>query len=535
MGVKSAAAAPPRMTTPALEGMNSGPGRQVLRSAASSGGVQCAVVGGSICLLKALLLAIDVALILSKPLLSLSSRCWSSVMRRRPRRDALVDTKDRAQVVVVGGSFSGLEAVAHLEEDPDLDVILVTDRPYFEYTPGVLRCLVNPEHFYSLACPLPEGTNVLIATATGIECDHLEVTMAASAAPHGAPERVPFDHCLVTVGNLYAEPLIKPSRQELTLAHRAATWKRAHAELLKAKSVLVVGGGLVGVELAAEIAVALPLIPVTLVHSREELCVELPAAARSYIAKWLRKHNVDLMLGRRVSKLCGDTCTLDDGSVVECSRVYKCTGGEAHDTITGWDDDETLEGSNYLKASDTLQVLGRRNVWTAGDAMLLEQQRQGTFEYEVKNAHTAEQTAKLAAINIRRMQANEDLLHYPHGLVGEGQGIPRIYCVSLGPHDGVLIFNWLVVPGPLAAVFKWLVEWTKVLAISRRPIGRLFWKLADSGSVFMSNYLIKPGTPPADIASPVRPARPAQRGWSFNLTPSVRAAARTDDADNYLK
>lgn len=181
-----------------------------------------------------------------------------------------------------------------------------------------------------------------------------------------------------------------------------------------------------------------------------------------------------------------------------------------------------------------MQVVGRRNVWTAGDAMLLEQ-RQGAPEYEIKNAHTAEQTAKMAATNIRRMQAGEDLLHYPDGLVGAGHKMPRIYCVSLGPHDGVLIFNWLVVPGPMAAIFKWLVEWTKVLAVSRRPVGRLFWKLADTGSVFISNYFIKPPQEAeTSVTSPVRLSKPAPRGWSFQLTPNRRGAA-SNDADNYLK
>jgi NADH dehydrogenase FAD-containing subunit len=521
-----------------------GPAALGLQRSAATAGAQSSLraaswtaiaVDGTICLLRGLLIAIDVTLILSKPLVSLAAGCWSAVVRRRrTRKEALMNTMDRAQAVVVGGSFAGLEAVAHLEENSDLDVMLVTDRPYFEYTPGVLRCLVNPEHFYALACPLPDGPNVLIATATGIEADRLKVRMAASAEPHGAPEWVPFDHCLVTVGNLYAEPVIKPSREELTLAHRAATWRHAHMELLEAKSVLVIGGGLVGVELAAEIAVALPHIPLTLVHSREELCVELPPAARRYIAKWLRQHNVTLKLGLRVSKLSEESCTLDDGSVIECSRVYKCTGGEARDTIAGWGTDETLNGSNYLRAADTLQVVGRRNVWTAGDAMLLEQ-RQGAPEYEIKNAHTAEQTAKMAATNIRRMQAGEDLLHYPDGLVGAGHKMPRIYCVSLGPHDGVLIFNWLVVPGPMAAIFKWLVEWTKVLAVSRRPVGRLFWKLADTGSVFISNYFIKPPQEAeTSVTSPVRLSKPAPRGWSFQLTPNRRGAA-SNDGDNYLK
>ena len=92
----------------------------------------------------------------------------------------------------------------------------------------------------------------------------------------------------------------------------------------------------------------------------------------------------------------------------------------------------------------------------------------------------------------RTALVGSELLAYPEGLVGEGRELPQIYCVSLGPYDGVLVFNWLVVPGPVAAVFKWLVEWTKVASVRGRPVGRLFWEIADASSVAISNYLIKP-------------------------------------------
>jgi len=331
---------------------------------------------------------------------------------------------------------------------------------------------------------------VLIATATGIESDHVQIKMAASPDSQSTHEQVPFDYLLVAVGNTYKENVIKPAPHELTLAHRAATWRHAHEELREAKKVVIVGGGLVGVELAAEIAFAMPAILVTLVHSREELCGELPAKARKYIADWLELNRVTLRLGRRVRAHEGSTCLLDDDSVLEYCKVYECTGGEAHGSFKGFAGEALDKTTNYLKTSDTLQVLGRRNVFAAGDAMSLEQR---VSQHEIKNGHTAEQTAKMAAMNIERMHSGCELLHYPQGLAGKGvgNGIPRIYCVSLGPHDGVLAFNWLVVGGPIAAILKWLVEWTKVLSVSGRPIGRLFWQIADSASQFISNFVIK--------------------------------------------
>ena len=117
----------------------------------------------------------------------------------------------------------------------------------------------------------------------------------------------------------------------MTLADRAATWHQAHQELVAASSVLVIGGGLVGVELAAEIAVALPHIAVSLVHPRADLCQELPPPAREYVLHFLRKHSVQVHLGRRVANMSvGDDehdgeCMLDDGTLLSYSLAYRCT------------------------------------------------------------------------------------------------------------------------------------------------------------------------------------------------------------------
>jgi NADH dehydrogenase FAD-containing subunit len=467
-------------------------------------------VDGTWLIVKTLLLAIDLTLILSRPLRSLFYTCFGG-SKRAPRKsqELMCDKKNRAQVVVVGASFAGLEAVMHLAAHPEeVDVLLVTERPYFEYTPGVLRCLVQPAHFYELACSLPfSSTNVLVARAIGMETDssntsHLKIDLASASPAHTQHERVPFDHCLITVGNLYTEAVIKPCYAEQTLPHRAATWQRAHEELRRATSVLVIGGGLVGVELAAEVAVAMPSIAITIVHSGEELCTELPRAARTYIANWLREKKVNIQLARRVVEMSGghcspsspgghssldDTryldskgekptskqCTFDDGSCLSFSLVYQCTGGEGHSNIISGFNAEALSASRYLCTTDTLQVVGKRNVWAAGDAavMIAAAARDsmiavqaaaldstaGTYalhQRPVKNAHTAEQTAKTAAMNILRCIKGAEVCGYPQDIAGQGHSLPDIFCVSLGPYDGVIVFNWLVIPGPLAALMK---------------------------------------------------------------------------------
>jgi len=67
-----------------------------------------------------------------------------------------------ASVIIVGASFAGLAAVRTLLHAPHaknrrpLRVTLVEPRDYFEYTPGILRAFVAPEHAEGLCVPLEE-------------------------------------------------------------------------------------------------------------------------------------------------------------------------------------------------------------------------------------------------------------------------------------------------------------------------------------------------------------------------------------------
>jgi hypothetical protein len=67
---------------------------------------------------------------------------------------------------------------------------------------------------------------------------------------------------------------------------------------------------------------------------------------------------------------------------------------------------------------------------------------------------------------------------------------PKIYCVSLGAYEATLAFNGLVISGFLAALTKWLLEWTKVQAARARPIGVVFWIIADVVSNWLGRTLL---------------------------------------------
>ena len=109
---------------------------------------------------------------------------------------------------------------------------------------------------------------------------------------------------------------------------------------------------------------------------------------------------------------------------------------------------------------------------------------------ELKLGHTAEVNAHLAAHNILNSVAGKPLLKYPNGVTG-ADSTPKIWCLSLGRYDACLGFNGLVLSGWWVAVMKWMLEWTKVAAAGERPIGILFWKVADGMSNWLGRTLLR--------------------------------------------
>ena len=457
------------------------------------------VVSGRELFLRPLLVLADYVL----RLLSLPGRC---VRQKICEEDPLLR---KPTVAIVGGSFAGLQAQRALSDA--FDVTLIDLKDYFEYTPGVLRCFVEPGHLRRLTTPLPRRRNRLLLAEV------LEVTPSAVRLRHaGASEEalLEFDFLLLGCGSTYAGP-IKPSASEPSVEARQQCWEAAARRLSQAESVLVLGGGPVGVELAAEIAAAYPRGKhgkrVTLLSRGGALCGAMPARVGRTCARWLERRGVELLFHATVERTDAPhgsqqpSVTLSDGRVLRADVVYDCTGGKPNSDVVRANAQlcAQLDAKGRLLVNDALQVSGAPRVYGLGDVM-----RHAASD-EAKLGHTAELNAHLAADNVLRQSKGHELLRYPEGAVG-GPSSPKIFCVSLGPHDGVVAFNSLVVgggviSGAVVATLKWMLEWTKVAACAERPVGLLFWRVADA----TSNFLTRRGIIPLPATTAAEPAAAA--------------------------
>ena len=173
----------------------------------------------------------------------------------------------------------------------------------------MLRCFVQPSFLAHLTCPLPTPRNG--ERLRGAMCGANDQAVVVRDA-HGAERNVPYDYLVMAVGSTYADP-IKPAQSEQTLVERQFTWTNAAAKLERAKTVIIVGAGPVGVELAGEILTVYPDKRVTFVDMATTILPGFDEAAATYSRTWLELRGVELMGGEPIERIGADTVLLKSG------------------------------------------------------------------------------------------------------------------------------------------------------------------------------------------------------------------------------
>ncbi len=335
-------------------------------------------------------------------------------------------------VTVVGGGFCGALVARKLDRRRDVEVTLVDRTPCFEYTPGVHRLVSEPERELPLTVPyrdfLPE-TDIVTGDVVRMTPHRVETRR----------EQVRFDRAVVATGVTYPV-LLDDATDVYTLTSVAEAAALADA-LRDADRVLVVGGGLVGTELAAELVDRLPGLEVTLVHSHDRLLERNPPSASRHARRFLEQRNARLLLGERVVDRRGGLFFTDAGRAVAADVVVWCTGIR-HEPGYLAAMDGALDERNAVRVNRHLQLPGHPHIYAGGDV---------TDITEEKTAQNAERHAGVIAKNIVRSPAKL-AVYRPRSTA---------LAVSLGGRRGILSWRGVSLDGRLPGLLKKLVRrWT---------------------------------------------------------------------------
>jgi NADH dehydrogenase len=357
------------------------------------------------------------------------------------------------RVVFVGGGYVTLQACAQLRgalPGPirrgaiKLTVISAdTAHRFHGFTGEVLAGILPVRRTRTSLVAACRSATVLHGTVLSVDPDRRAVTYRPAAG--GAPLQLPYDELVVGTGG--REPTVDiPGLADhgYTLRGPGDTEKIADAigGLTTAGGrVLVAGGGLAGVELAAAIADrGRGRIAVTLVHSGPRLLPDLsdrqPRLVRR-AEKELTRLGITVHTGVAVRAVTRTGVTLSDGRFLAADLVVG-TVGQRPVRLTGlpesWHDD-----SGRLITAPDLSVAD--GVWAAGDVARVLHPMTG--EPVVANALWAIKAGAHVGRNLAR--SLQDCPTAPFGYRGLGQAASFGLGRSIGEIYGV----------PITGVFAW--------------------------------------------------------------------------------
>jgi len=335
------------------------------------------------------------------------------------------------KVVVIGGGFVGSIVAQSLEKQ--FDVTLVDTKNYFEFTPAILRTIVEPKHI--------KRVQILhkhyLHKATIVSGRAIKFTKKQVHLKDG--KKLNYDYLVIAVGSSYGS-MIK--QENVVLAARASTLRKTHAQLLKANNVVIIGGGLVGCELAAEIIEDFPKKKVTILHSRATLLQRNTKKAQKYAEQFFKKRKVKLVFEDRMIEVKKKEVLTKSGNSIPSDLTFLCVGIKPNSEVVKNSFPEKLNERGAIIVDKYLRVKDFKNVFAGGDI---------TDVKEEKTAQNAEIHARLIVSNILKVEGDQMLESY---VVKK-----RPMIISLGKWHGILQGETHTLTGLIPGLLKIIPEW----------------------------------------------------------------------------
>lgn len=349
-------------------------------------------------------------------------------------------------ILVIGGGFAGVSAAVVAADEIqqaglDATVTLVSDSEHLTIRPRLYE--KNPE---TLRAPLrptldPAGIEFVHGRVSGVD------TSAKSVSLEGG-QSIAYDRLILATGS-ELPPLPVPGVGEHTFdidSYDGAVALDRHLQKVAGTpgepgndTYVIVGGGMTGIELAAEMRGRIAqhggtdtagAAKVILIEMADVIGPEFGENPRPVIETALAEAGVEQRLGCRVSGFDAGGVQLDDGTRIDAATVVVTVGLRANGLTAMIPGDRDALGR--LEVDDSLKVVGSEDVYATGDVAHARVDDAGN--YALMSCQHARTMGKYAGLNVVRDLAG---------------GAPRPYrqadystCLDLGDFGAVFTMGW---------------------------------------------------------------------------------------------
>ncbi|MFE0433639.1 NAD(P)/FAD-dependent oxidoreductase [Streptomyces nigra] len=275
------------------------------------------------------------------------------------------------RIIVLGGGYTGAFAAGRLARrlhGDDVTVTLVNAEPDFVERVRMHQLAVGQELRPRPFADLFRGTGVdlRIARVTAVDADRKTVAVKDA----DGTEELAYDTLVYALGSGWDDqgvPGVAEHAYELASRPGALRLRERLAALDAGAPVVVVGGGLTGVEAVTEIAEARPDLDVSLVV-RGGLGDWLSAKGRRHLRKVVGRLGITAHEDTTATEVGPDRVTTADGTVLPAAVTVWTTGFAVHPIALA----TTLEVGDrgQIVVDGTMRSVSHPDVYAIGDAAL---------------------------------------------------------------------------------------------------------------------------------------------------------------------
>lgn len=282
------------------------------------------------------------------------------------QQESLIASDRLGTVIVVGSGPVGIRFVQELlKRQPDASIKLFGNEPYSPYNRVQLSSvLAGDVKRDSIIYQLPDSAEhpnfeYIVSAIQGIDTSARTV-VDAQGNTHG------YKHLVLATGSRPFVPNIPGIRQRGVYTFRSLRdTDSLYARLSSAKHIVVVGGGLLGIEAAR--ALRRFNTKITLVHQADRLMNrQLDYEAAQRLQDKLTDSNIDVVLNSGVRVVHGmnrvEAVTTRDGDKIACDTVLFCTGISCNSELAREAGIKTARGividENLRTSADNVYAIG---------------------------------------------------------------------------------------------------------------------------------------------------------------------------------
>ncbi len=334
------------------------------------------------------------------------------------------------RLVIVGGGFCGSVLAKKFDAEEEFDTTIIDENGFFEFYPSIPQLITDPDHGSKVKLRLDSflyNTKVVEEEVKKITPGYVETNSG----------KFKFDYLVICTGANY--PIRLENTEDVFTADSVVKVTEINERVERSEKILIIGGGLIGVEVAAELAVETDK-EICLVHSHSRLIERNPVSASTYAERFLEERGVQLIFNDKVIRN-EDVFYTENNERIKADMAFWCAGlGYDRSFLNGFED-SIFEGTRGLSVDRTLRLEGHDRIFAGGDI---------TSIAEEKTGHNADRHARLIYRNILRHCNGKRLSKY------RKKEFPLV--ISLGRKDGIFTFRSFSMVGFLPALSKKIIE-----------------------------------------------------------------------------